>query len=358
MNWSSRVAAPDFTALTGGMVVRFTAAMAASLLLPSSGLGHHSEAGIDTNTVVTFDATVTEYTWRNPHIYLAAETVDEHGEITEWVLQLGSIVIAQRAGWTRDSLSAGDHITVRAHPAQDGRPYGMMESVVKEGEVLSGTQLFTPQITVSASTLEGKWIGDPAELFSYPGGFDGFFKAHLNLTEKGKAAQTIFDEVSDENTDATCVGRPTPALIIASALFPLEIQFDEDQETIRIRSSSTDEERTVYMDGRSHPEIGERFFGGHSLGWWEEDVLVVDTRNFLDHRSPYQIGVPSGIQKHVVERYRLSEDGFRMLYEFTLEDPEYIATPMTYSSELLYSPDMEMTPYDCDPAATRRFVPR
>ena len=39
------------------------------------------------------------------------------------------------------------------------------------------------------------------------------------------------------------------------------------------------------------------------------DVLVVDTRNFAFHRSPYQMGVPSGNQKHVVERYQLIEDG-------------------------------------------------
>ena len=178
------------------------------------------------------------------------------------------------------------------------------------------------------------------------------------LTEKGRIARASYDELSDENTDATCVGRPTPAMILSSALFPIEIEFNEEKRTIQIRSASTDEERTVYMDGRSHPDISERFFGGHSLGWWEGDVLVVDTRNFSDHRSPYQVGVPSGAQKHVVERYRLSEDGIRIVVSFMLEDSEYIATPMTSSSELIYSPGIEMTPYDCDPESTRRFVPQ
>ena len=42
---------------------------------------------------------------------------------------------------------------------------------------------------------------------------------------------------------------------------------------------------------------------GHSIGTLEGNVLIVDTRNFEDHRSPYQTGVPSGAQKHVVERY-------------------------------------------------------
>ncbi len=309
------------------------------------------------SSVVSFEGTVTEYTWRNPHIYLAAETMDEHGDVIEWVLQMGSIVVAQRAGWTHDSLSVGDRITARLHPAQDGRRYGIMESVMKEGEVISGTQLFTPLVTARTSTLEGKWIGDPSDLFSYVGGFDGFFNAHLDLTEKGRAAQIAYDELSDENPDSTCIGRPTPAMIVSSALFPLEIQFDETEETILLRSASTDEERTVYMDDQTHPDPGERFFGGHSIGRWEGDVLVVDTRNFSDHRSPYQVGVPSGARKHVVERYQLTQDGTRIVVDFTVEDPEYIATPMTYSSELIFSPDMEITPYDCDAQATRRFVP-
>ena len=88
----------------------------------------------------------------------------------------------------------------------------------------------------------------------------------------------------------------------------------------------------------------------------DEAALVVDTANFANHRSPYQMGVPSGNQKHVVERYRLNGEGTRMIVEFTLEDPEYIAEPLTHSRELIYSPQVELSSYDCDPEAARRFM--
>ena len=133
---------------------------------------------------------------------------------------------------------------------------------------------------------------------------------------------------------------------------------DEEEETVLIRSAGTDEVRTVYMDGRLHPGAGERFFGGHSIGRWDGDTLIVDTANFSDHRSPYQVGVPSGAGKHVVERYRLMEDGTRIVVDFMLEDPEYIATPLTHSRELIFTPQMEMGSFDCDPEAAGRFVPR
>ena len=201
-------------------------------------------------------------------------------------------------------------------------------------------------------------MANSSELISYPGGFDGFFKAQLRLTVKGAAAQAAYDELSDENPESRCIGRPTPATIVTSWLFALQIEMNEDEETIMIRSEFFDEERTVYMDGRAHPENNARFASGHSIGRWDEDTLVVDTANFTDHRSPYQTGVPSGAQKHVVERYRLTEDGTRIVVEFILEDPEYIAEPLTHARELIYSPRIELSRYDCDPEASRRVVPQ
>ena len=205
-------------------------------------------------------------------------------------------------------------------------------------------------------SLTGKWRADRSRLISYPGGFDGFFHAQLKLTERGVAAQAAYDPLSAENPESTCIGRPTPSAFVSSAGYLLDFQLDEDQEIIIIRSEYFDEERTVYLDGRAHPGVDERFATGHSIGRWEGDTLVIDTTNFTDHRSPYQIGVPSGPRKHVIERYRLIENGARMEAEFTLEDPEYIAEPFTHRRELIYSPHEEMFRHNCDPEAAGRFV--
>ena len=345
------------------MLVRRMTPFAATLVLASPVFGHHSDAGLDINSVVTFEGTVTEYSWRNPHVYLTVETTNERGERIEWTLQMSSTITSTRMGWTPDSLKIGDPVTVGAHPALNGRPYGLLDTIEKEGGIALSTsfdggrepQLERQEVTASASTLEGRWIADTSKLVSYPGGLDGLFKAHLTLTEKGAAAEAAFDELSDENPLSRCIGIPVPATIVTTNTFPLDIQFNEDEDTIMIRSEFFDEERTVYMDGRGHPESGEPSLAGHSIGQWDGKVLVVDTRNFADHRSPYQSGVPSGAQKHIVERYRLSEDGTRILVEFMLEDPEYIAAPMTHARELIYSPQSKWSRYDCDPEATRRY---
>jgi hypothetical protein len=136
----------------------------------------------------------------------------------------------------------------------------------------------------------------------------------------------------------------------------MEIDLTQQETMIVFRSEWFNEVRTIYMDGREHPAARERFTTGHSIGRWDGNTLVVDTANFADHRSPYQIGVPSGGQKHVVERYRLTEDGTHIDLEFVLEDPEYLASAMSHRRQLIHSPHLELFLFACDPETTSRFL--
>ena len=336
------------------------------LLMNSMGFAHHSDAGLDMRSLVTFEGTITEYSWRNPHVYIGVETIDSNGEPVEWALQTSSTITVARMGWTRESLSPGERVTIVAHPAQNGRPYGLLDSVEKGGTRLSSSfysasgepRLERAATKAHATSLEGKWLADGEKLVDYPGGFDGFFRAEMALTVKGESAQAAFNELSDENPESTCIGRPTPGMILSTVIYPLEIAFQNEQQTVTLHSEYFDDLRTVYMDGRNHPDSSERFVSGHSIGRWEDEILVVDTSNFADHRSPYQIGVPSGAQKHVVERFQLINDGARATFEFILEDSEYLAEPLFHSREMIYSPQMELSRFDCDVESTSRFLPQ
>ena len=338
-----------------------------ALVISSPLAAHHSNAGLDMSSLVSFEGTVTDLSWRNPHIYFTVETMAAQGEPIEWTLQMGSTITTIRMGWRRESLAVGDRVKVSAYPARSGRPNGMLYSIEKEGGIVLPTSfdqntaepIFAElEETASTNSLEGTWMAKNSELTRYAGGFDGFFTAQLKLTEKGTAAQAAYDVFTEENPESECIGRPTPAMIVSSNLFPMQIAINPSEAIILIRSQIWDEERTVYMDGRSHPENNERFPSGHSTGRWDGDTLVVDTTNFSDHRSPYQIGVPSGAGKHVVERYRLNAEGTRITVEFVLEDREYVAEPLIHTRDLIYAPQIEMTRFNCDPATARRFLSR
>jgi hypothetical protein len=332
-------------------------------VMTALGAVNHNDSALHMDQVVTIEGTVTEYSMRNPHSYFTVETVSEAGETVEWTIQMASALTIGRRGWTRTTLAYGDRVRVDLRPARDGRPYGLLASVERDGlpVVASASGRGTaaaPRPVATTETLEGIWIVDRTSLGpDYPGGLDQLMNRELTLTERGRAGAADYSQNDPDNPELACMTKPTPGGIVYTDLYPMEIEFVEDGDVVMIRSQYFDQERTVHMDGREHPGPDERTHEGHSVGRWEGDVLVVDTRNFADNRSPYQNGIPSGARKHVVERYRLHPDGRRLTVDFTLEDPDYIVGSMTHTRDLLYSPQLEMTPFDCDLEATRRFLP-
>ena len=319
---------------------------------------HHSDAGVDMSKVVAFEGTVKEFYWTNPHAYFVVET-QEAGKSVQWEVQMVATNILARRGWTRTTLVSGDKVTVRAHPAADGRKYSILESVEKAGGLSLTASAPTPTTVVPATSIAGRWLTDRNSVKNEPCcGFDGFFRASLVLNEKGKAAQAAYNALTRDNPESTCIGRPTPAALMSSGSYLLEFDIKPEQKIITFRSEWFDELRTVYMDGRKHPDPSVRFVTGHSIGRWEGSTLIVDTANFADHRSPYQIGVPSGSKKHVVEKYTLTQDGTHIDVEYMLEDPDYLAKPLYNRRQLIHSPHLKMYPANCDPEAAKRFLPK
>ena len=58
----------------------------------SPAIAHHSDAGLDMDALTTIEGVVTEFGWRNPHIYIALDVADEFGETVEWNIQTGSTI--------------------------------------------------------------------------------------------------------------------------------------------------------------------------------------------------------------------------------------------------------------------------
>jgi hypothetical protein len=328
------------------------------IILTSPVSGHHSDAGLERDSVLALEGTVVEYSWRNPHVYITINTTDESGSEVEWNLEAGAIAVLSRQGWTRDSIAVGEKINVEVNPARDGRPYGGIASITREdGTAIVGEpDRAIPEPNRVAKSLEGVWGVDRTNLVRYPDGSFGYFMANLQLTEKARAAHSVYDSESDQNPVYRCIGHPEPFITVLATVFPLEIRFNEEESTVSIRSSAIGFHQTVYLDGRDHPENGERTNIGHAIGWWEDDTLVVDTRLFADHRDAYHIGVPSGAQKHVVQRYRLIKGGTRLEVAFTLEDPEFIAEPLSDTREMIYVSGAEIVEWDCDLESAQRFL--
>lgn len=321
-------------------------ALAAVLLLvgASCAQAHHSAAVYDSDTVVTLTGTVTRYEWTNPHVYVFVEIDSGAGDSVEWALETESTPLLRRAGWTRTTLARGDRISARVQPNRNPatREARLLTLVAPDGTTLGRRATDSAAPSVAASGLAGVWDA----LRDY----ENFEFARGALTERGTAALAGFDEA--RSPVQNCIAYSAP---IATFL-PYRSQIEIAEDRIFIRSEFFDMERVVFMDGRGHPENGVRVPHGHSIGRWEDGVLIVDTTLFADNPVGNFRGLPSGPHKHVVERFDLSEDRTQIRVEFWNEDPEYLAEP--WSGEIVwdYVPDGEFLPFTCDPDAARRFA--
>jgi hypothetical protein len=88
--------------------------------------------------------------------------------------------------------------------------------------------------------------------------------------------------------------------------------------------------RIVYMDGRDHPEDLADYpeWTGNSIGKWEKDTLVVDTRGINDRTWIDTSGHEHSKDLHMIERFHLA-DRNSLEYITTYEDPVFFVKPFT-----------------------------
>jgi hypothetical protein len=107
--------------------------------------------------------------------------------------------------------------------------------------------------------------------------------------------------------------------------------------------------RTVYMDGRSHPSDLEPTNYGHSIGWWEEDTLVVDSVGFNTDFWMDRRGLPHTEQLHTIERFERPNDSI-IHYEIVVEDPGAYTGPWRGWFDLQRDNETELFEYICQQA--------
>jgi hypothetical protein len=94
--------------------------------------------------------------------------------------------------------------------------------------------------------------------------------------------------------------------------------------------------RVVPTDGRPHREEVPPSYRGDSVGRWDGDVFVVDTKNFTDDTWMWAEGrvSPHSDQLRIVERYR-RVDKNTLEIEATVTDPKMLTAPWTVPTQTL-----------------------
>jgi hypothetical protein len=124
------------------------------------------------------------------------------------------------------------------------------------------------------------------------------------------------------------------------------VQVPEEKRMYLFHTGGSHTFRIIYMDGRPHPDDLDPSYGGHSVGHWEGDTLVVDSIGFNERGWIDSRGIPNTTKLHLVERFtRLDFD--TLSYEMIVDDPgAYTATWKT-GMLINWTPDIETFQFLC-----------
>jgi hypothetical protein len=122
---------------------------------------------------------------------------------------------------------------------------------------------------------------------------------------------------------ASCMPSGVPAFMMA-AVEP--IHFMQTPKQVTMIFSGDAQVRRVYLDVPHSANLKPSWYG-ESVGHYEGDTLVVDTIGLNDKTFIDNYRTPHTAKLHVVERYKLIEDGKALQVTFRVEDPDTFYQP-------------------------------
>ena len=339
--------------------MRITAFITTAIFaLPAALHAHHAVApNFDlAQEIVLTDAVLTEFKFVNPHVYLYLEIPDEQGEFAEWRCEMAAASRLKRRGWTSASLVPGQVMDIAGSPGlREDNVCHVDKITLADGSTLSefagrptadevsnalvsvtGAQSRPAYLANGQRNLSGPWVATQQSLEV----------AAIEPTAEGE--QVGLGLVRHFDSPAL---RCQPTNIVYDWIFERESnEIYQQDDIVTLQYGYLDQQRAIYLNQAEHPADLTPSVAGHSIGWWEDDVLVVDTIGFLPGVLSY-VG-RSGFsmhsdQWHVTERFEVSEDGRTLTRTYTFDDPLYMQGSYTQqdSASLTTEP---YVPYGCE----------
>ncbi len=322
----------------------------------SFGYAHHSiTAHYDPGNVQAVTGTLDAVQWSNPHTIFEITQTTEDGRTQSWHIEAGAINTIRRVGLDPDTIQPGDEVTmigalhrrevgqmVAASLVHDGTEYPIFGPIAK-----ALNNAFDEQAGFATSATAYRIdVQEAPDLFrvwspvTFP--LTAVFEIELPLLPEARAEYETYDEATGDLA-MQCQEPGMPSML--DNPYPMEMIDRGDR--ILMRFEEWEAERTIYMNG-SVPADHPRTRYGDSLGHWEDGDLVIETRN-IDYPYFDDAGVPMSDAMVVTERYVLSEDGRRLDWTATMNDPEVFTAPVSYGGYMVWSPGIEIQEYKCEP---------
>ena len=292
------------------------------------------------------------------------QTTNENNETETWLIEGGTPTALRRQGWSKDSVKVGDKVTIVGNPDRNlKKNFLLVESLIREdGKKFSvenhsrasrqdknKASIKKPAVTPSQD-YSGTWGPRPGTINAVTGRYN-VPPNDWPLTPLGEAQLARFDYF--DNPAHVCIERGVPLY----GTYPYLLLWTRYEDRIEMIAQQSELKRTFFLNQDTHPDGLEPSLMGHAIARFEDGSLLVDTIGFSDNvKWGLAPGVDSSKQKHVKERYTLSEDGLGMDFLITLEDPVYLTEPMTVTGKYSKVPEVAFEPYICDPENAQRHL--
>lgn len=346
----------------------------ASSAVASAAYAHHGIANYDLNKDITLKGVVTRVEFVNPHSWLFLDVAGDDGKVTRWRCEMRGSTVLLRSGWSPEMFPAGLQIEVTGSPdRRDPTTCYLGTATFPDGTSVDRYgQLRTPERPTTADrpprlangdpNIAGDWASEqrvmtdprgqkgtlvplskadefapgdvPAGQQAFPGArgtrisladdpVDAYWnrrQSALPLTEAGAKAIEGFDGSSTDNPRLRC----EPTNILFDWTFEEDInRITQTADEIKLFYGSMGIERTIHLNVSEHPADVEPTLAGHSIGRWDDDVLVVDTVGFRPGILTADGRVPHSNRLHVEERFAFDPARMSLTRTYTAEDPLY-----------------------------------
>jgi len=165
------------------------------------------------------------------------------------------------------------------------------------------------------------------------------FHDGTELTAAGEKAAASFER--SDNPRFRC---ETTSIIFDWTFDGPVNRITQNKDTIVLQYGQFGLRRTIDMNMKQHPANIKPSRSGHSTGYWEGDVLVVDTAGFL----PGVLNAPvlHSDKLHVVERFSLDPKTFALTRSYAADDQVFLKGKYT-GSDVIQVADAPYSPERC-----------
>src|SRR5262245_50412212 len=138
-------------------------------------LAHHSAAAFDTQQEIKVSGTVTEYKFRNPHVYMSLQVKKADGSTSLIEVEAGAASVLNGLGFNKDSVAVGDVVTISGNPGRVspdklmlGRDLYKQDGTYYPLNIASRSVYVNKEAT--ATSIAGTWFAPRTEFNAFLGG--------------------------------------------------------------------------------------------------------------------------------------------------------------------------------------------